>query len=247
MHNVSIKLLCFWLTILCFFVQPIFSFPPKNPIRYSKFNTAVLLQRYYYNQFHSQNLKSGISFLVAYHQEFALHRMKQKNFISIGTEYSYRSFSFQSYYFTQDTFRVYDGKMNYTYQVKAQELNIPILYKHNFSNEVNDVHGLFISLGYIYRISLPTKILVNQDGRFIDEQTLRPKFKIPVLSPFANSYAQLSLGYQNNNPNGKMKMFIECVVRYGFSPILLKTNFSANNLFFGNYFLGINMGFKWRR
>ncbi len=243
----SKKYIQFSIIGIIYFFHSFYCLPPKNPIRHSKFNTAILLQQYYYNTFHSQNLKSGISFLVAYHQEFALHKMKQKNFVSIGIEYSYRSFSFQSYYFTQDTFRVYDGKMNYTYQVKAQECNIPVLYKHNFSNEANDVHGVFVALGYVYRINLPANILVNQDGRSIEETTLRPAFKIPVLSAYANSYAQFSIGYQNNNPNGKMKIYIEGIVRYGFSPIMIKTNFSASNLFFGNYFIGINVGFKWRR
>lgn len=222
-------------------------YPPKNPIRFSKFNVGILLQRYSYNKFHSANISSGISYLMALHQEFTLDGMKQKKFLSIGVEYLYHSFSFNSYYFYADSTKLYTGYMNYNYSVKVNEINIPLLYKHNFSRENNDVHGIFFSVGYVYRIILPGHTSVSYNGREQNSQHIRPEFKIPVLNKYANSYAHLSIGYQKNNPMGKMKMYIELFGRYGFSPFLIQTDYTANNLYFGNYFIGVSIGIKWRQ
>lgn len=220
---------------------------PKNPLRFSKINTGILLQRYYFNSFHSKDVTSGSSFLLGYHQELTLDGIKNKNFFSIGLEYLYQSFSFDSYYFTQDTFRLYNGKMNFSYQVKLNELNIPLIYKHNFSRENNDVHGIYFSIGLVYRIILPSYMSVSSEGRAVNSYDIRPVFKIPVLNPYTNSYFHGSVGFQKNHPQGNMKMFFEIFCRYGFSPVLINTAQSASNLYFGNYFIGVSFGFKWRR
>lgn len=237
--------LVFWLlsvtSILAFYQ------PPKNPIRFSKWTAGVLLQRYYYNTFHSRDVNAGISFMTGFYQEFAVDGMKNKNFVSVGAEYLYQSFSFSSYYFTQDTMMLYNGKMDYRYHLKINELNIPLLYKHSFGRENNDVSSVYFAVGYIYRILLPSSFAVNKDGMNIKLDKFRPEFKIPVLNRYGNSYAHLSIGFQKNNPQGKMRFFVELFARYGFSPIMFKKNYSANNLYFGNYFLGFSVGMKWRR
>lgn len=220
--------------------------PPKNSIRFSKVNMAILLQRYTYNSFHCRNTTAGISFMLGLHQELALNRMKQKNFLSIGIEYLHHSLSFQSYYFYEDSVRLYNGKMEYDYRVSINELGIPILYKHNFSKENNDISGIIFSIGYVYRIMLPGFLSVSYNGIGQNDDRIRPPFKIGVLNQYANSYVHLSIGYQKNNPAGKMKMYIEVFGRYGFSPFLVYTNYTATNLYFGNYFLGVSVGFKWR-
>ncbi|MCX7727913.1 MAG: hypothetical protein N2203_00420 [Bacteroidia bacterium] len=220
---------------------------PKYPIRFSKWNAGVMLQRYYYNTFHSRNLHTGMSFMLGLCQEFALDGMKNKNFFSIGVEYLYQSFSFQSYYFTQDTMRLYNGKMDYVYDVKLSEVNVPFLYKYNFSRENNDVQGIFFSIGYVYRILLPSIVSISHSGIHTSSETLRPTFKIPVLNDYCNSYAHVSIGFQKNNPQGKTKMFVEIFGRYGFSPFYIKTQNTASNLFFGNYFIGMSVGMKWRK
>ncbi len=219
---------------------------PKNFIRFSKCNTAVLLQRYSFNRFHSQNVSAGISYLIGLLQEFTLDGMRQKNFLSIGTEYLHHSFSFNSYYFYLDSVKLYDGKMDYTYHVKVNEITIPLLFKHNFSRENNDVHGIFYSIGYVYRIIIPGSITVSYNGLEQNYEKYRPHFKIGVMNKYSNSYVHMGIGYQKNNPMGKIKMYIECFGRYGFSPFLIKTDYTANSLFFGNYFVGISIGFKWR-
>ena len=219
----------------------------KTPMRFSKLNLAILLQRYYYNTFHSKNLNAGVSFLIGYHQELTLDRIKNKNFFSVGIEYLRQSFSFNSYYFTQDTFRLYNGQMDYLYNVRVNECNIPILYKHNFSRENNDVQGIYFSVGYVYRILLESSMTVKYQGLEQDRKSIRPSFKIGVLNKYANSYVHFNIGFQKNNPQGKMKMYIELFGRYGFSPFLVKTSFTANNLYFGNYFVGVSVGIKWRR
>lgn len=220
---------------------------PKYPVRFSKWNAAILLQRYYYNTYHSRNTNGKISFLIGLHQEFTIDGNKSKNFISIGTEFVYQSFAFQSYYFTQDTLRLYDNRMDYTYRIKINELCVPLLYKHNFSRENNDMQGIYFSAGYVYRILLPSMLFVSKDGQNVDNANFRPEFKIPVLSSYGNSYVHFSVGFQKNNPQGKSRMYAEIFGRYGFSPFYVKTTFSANNLYFGNYFVGCSVGMKWRR
>lgn len=219
----------------------------KTPLRFSKLNVGILLQRYYYNTFHSKNLSAGASFLIGYHQELAIDGITNKNFFSIGIEYLRQSFSFNSYYFTQDTFKLYNGQMDYVYNVRINECAIPILYKHNFSRENNDVQGIYFSVGYVYRILLESSLSVSYQGLEQDRKNIRPSFKIGVLNQYANSYVHFSLGFQKNNPQGKMKMYIELFGRYGFSPFLIKTSFTASNLYFGNYFVGVSVGIKWRR
>lgn len=239
--------LFFCLFVMILYMQALPPYGNKNYLRYSRFNVAILMQKYNYNTYHSTNLSSGLSFLAAYHQEFALNKMKQKNFISIGVEFLYRSFSFNSYYFKDDSIRLYNGNMNYTYYAKINELNFPLLYKHNFSRENNDVHGVYFSVGYVYRVCLPSYIYVNFNGENQDIVKFRPQFKIGVISPNANSYVHVSLGYQKNHPSGKTKLFAEIVARYGFSPIIIKDDYTPNNLYFGNYFLGFSVGLKWRQ
>ncbi|HPQ08973.1 MAG TPA: hypothetical protein PK995_07070 [Bacteroidia bacterium] len=220
---------------------------PKNPIRFSKLSTSILLQRYNYNTFHSSSLSTGISYMIGFHQEFALNKLKQKDFLSFGVEYLYHSYSFRSYYFTQDTFRYYNGQMNYSYSIKQNELCIPLLYKHNFSNENNDLQGIYFQVGYVYRLLLPSTMYVSYDGQNIDVEKFHPTFKNPVVYQNGNSYAHLSIGFQKNNPQGKMKFYFEIFGRYGFSPYFIKTYNTPNNLYFQNYFLGVCFGIKWRR
>jgi hypothetical protein len=220
---------------------------PRHPVRFSKWNTGILLQKYYYNTYHSKNAERKISFLIGLHQEFTIDGNKNKNFISIGTEFIYQSFAFQSYYFTQDTLRLYNNRMDYSYRVRVNELCIPLLYKHNFSRENNDIQGIYFSVGYVYRVLLPSSLDVSKDGQNIDNTKFRPEFKIPVFNNYGNSYVHLSIGFQKNNPQGKSKMYAEIFGRYGFSPFYVKTSFSANNLYFGNYFIGFSVGIKWRR
>lgn len=229
------------------FVKGLVNYPPKSPLRFSKMNVGILLQRYYYNRFHSGGLSAGVSYMVGLHQEFAVDGMKQKNFLSIGVEYLQQSFSFQSYYFTQDSMRVYNGIMDYRYYVRINEFCVPFLYKHNFSRENNDVQGVFYSVGYVYRLLVPGNLSVYKEGMLQDAEDIRPRFKIPVWSIYGNSYLHASVGFQKNNPMGKMKMYAEIFGRYGFSPILIGTSFTASNLYFGNYFVGVSVGIKWRR
>ncbi len=204
------------------------------------------MQKYSFNAFHSRNINSGISYLLAYHQEFTLDKSRQKNFFSIGIEYLYHSFSFDSYYFKNDSVQLYNGKMDYNYLVRMNETGFPLLYKHNFSRENNDMSGIILSVGYVYRVMLPASVFVRYKGIKQENITIRPTFKVPVLSKYANSYAHWSIGYQKNNPAGKMKMYFEIYIRYGFSPFLIQTNYSANSLYFGNYFIGANIGIKWK-
>lgn len=238
-------------SLILLFVEPEFVkgsviYLPKNPIRFSKITAGILLQQYYYNHFHSGNLSAGVSYMIGFHQEFAVDGIKQKNFLSFGAEYLHQSFSFQSYYFRQDSMRVYNGIMNYRYYVSINEFCVPFLYKHNFSRENNDVQGVFYSVGYVYRILMPGKLSVHKEGMQQDAEDIRPRFKIPVWSIYGNSYVQASVGFQKNNPMGKMKMYAEVFGRYGFSPILIYTSFTASNLYFGNYFVGLSVGIKWR-
>lgn len=238
----------FWILHGCAVLIAHPTYPPaKNPIRFSKLNVGILLQRYVYNKFHSANVKPGISYLIAFHQEVTTDRVRQKNFLSAGIEYLYHSFSFSSYYFLLDSVKFYSGNMNYDYYMQAHECNIPLLFKHNFSRENNDVQGIFFSLGYVYRILLPGRLSVSYQSREQHSEDIRPTFKIPVFNKYSNSYAHVSIGYQKNNPMGKMKMYIELFGRYGFSPFLIHTPYTANNLYFGNYYLGISIGIKWRR
>lgn len=224
-----------------------FGHHPKYPIRFSKLNVGILLQRYYYNIYHAKNVNSGISAILGFHQEFAIDGTKNKNFISFGLEYLHQSFSFNSYYFTQDTLRLYNGRMDFTYNVKLNELDIPVLYKYNFSRENNEVQGVYFSVGYVYRLLLPSLLLVSRDFMEITNTSFYPEFKIPVFNKHGNSYVHSGIGFQKNNPQGKLKMYAEIFGRYGFSPVLIKTDYSANNLYFGNYFIGLNVGIKWRR
>ncbi len=217
----------------------------KNAWRFSKVNVGVLYQIYTRNTYHSAEAQYGMSYLFGYHNEFALNKQKQNKFISIGIEWMHHSFSYSSYYFYPDSIKLYTGNMNYRYYASMNELNFPIQYKYCFSRENNDIHGMYFCLGYIYRVTLLSHLSASFKGSEVNSSSLRPPFKIGVLSPYANSYAGISVGYQKNNPLGRMRMFMELYARYSFSPFLINTDYTANSLYFNNYTIGIALGVKW--
>src|SRR6185369_10580856 len=99
---------------------------------------------YSINKNHAQNAVQRMSALVGFKREVHVDR-EYKTFFLFGVDYFFHGVNFQSYYFNQDTLRLYDKSFGYTYSLFIHEINIPLQVKYLFKREDNSLFSPYIA------------------------------------------------------------------------------------------------------
>lgn len=169
------------------------------------------------------------------------HRM----FLHTGAAYQFYGFNMRSYYFDQDTLRLYDKNFNYNYSISMHEIFLPLHFKMAFNKENNSLYSGYFIAGYDLRYLLPAKVNVDQEGSSVHSSTENIKFKLPLLGYSINSGVCFALGWQKNTiNNSRSGFFTELRFRYGFSRLYFHSDYSANSIYFSATQLNLVLGIK---
>lgn len=215
----------------------------KNPHVKTRIGISPVIGIYTPNKNHTSKAKQKMSFCFSIKEEFRLDK-KNKDFIMIGAEYMLHGVSFNSYYFYSDSLKLYNGNMNYKYQLTLHELDFPIQLKHSFQKETNAIFSSYIFAGYVYRWVVASNLKVENNETELVNQEERITFKSPVFNPVNSSFLTAGIGFQKNTPLNYKAVFAELQFRYGLSPFYFYENFAPTSLYTSNHFIYLTVGFK---
>ncbi len=205
---------------------------------------APLISFYKINKNHATTPTQKMSGLISVKEEVRLNQ-SYNMFLSLGAEYMVHGMNFNSYYFKPDTIRLYDGEMSYAYSLYIHELNFPIQLRVSFNRENNAQYSPYMAMAYHFRTLLQGSLKVKQDGNVIEKRAEEITFKNPFLDKKCNSFVSFTVGIQKNNPDkNKMGFFVELSFRYGFSPYLLKDDFTPSSLYITGQHLNLGLGIR---
>lgn len=215
----------------------------NNPIVKTRISLSPVLGIYTPNKNHTSNAKQKMAFCFSIKEEFRLNK-KNKDFLMIGAEYMLHGVNFNSYYFYSDSLKLYNGKMNYKYQLTIHEVDFPIQLKHSFQKETNAIFSSYIFAGYCYRWIVASNLKVDNNGNEIVNQSERTPFKSPAFNSVNSSFLTAGFGFQKNTPLNYKAIFAELQFRYGLSPFYFNENFTPSSLYITSHFIYLTIGFK---
>ncbi|MBL7896409.1 MAG: hypothetical protein JNK50_14020 [Bacteroidia bacterium] len=210
----------------------------------TRITIAPLINFYKINKNHATTPSQKMSGLISVKEEVRLNQ-SHNMFLSLGAEYMIHGMNFNSYYFRPDTIRLYNGEMNYAYSLYIHELDFPLQLRISFNRENNAQYSPYMAMAYHLRVLLQGDLKVKQDGNVIEKKPEKITFRNPLLNEKCNPFVSLTLGIQKNNPDkNKMGFFAELSFRYGFSPYLLKDDFTASSLYITGHHLNLGLGIR---
>jgi len=199
---------------------------------------------YTVNKNHSKAANPKPGAIAGFRKEIRFGR-DYRTFFLWGVDYMFHGLSFQSYYFPQDSLKLYDKKFIYKYSLYVQELHLPLQVKYSFKRENNSLFSPYFMIGYHLRYLLPANLKVTQNGKEIIADHPQMKFKNFLGSEQINAFVSASFGYQKNNTAGsKGGFFVELNYRYSFSSYYFQTDYSASSLFINSSHLTLQLGLK---
>lgn len=205
---------------------------------------APIISFYKINKNHATTPSQKMSGFISVKEELRLNQ-SHTMFLSLGVEYMVHGMNFNSYYFRPDTIRLYNGEMNYSYSLYIHELDFPLQLRISFNRENNSQYSPYMAMAYHFRTLLQGDLKVKQDGNVIEKKTEEITFKNPLFNEKSNPFVSLTVGIQKNNPDkNKMGFFAELGFRYGFSPYLLKDDFTASSLYITGHHLNLSLGIR---
>lgn len=235
------------IAIPCFSSDPIRFFTrseKKSPIARTRIMIAPVISFYKINKNHSSGARQKMSGVFCIKEEFRLNH-QHTMFFSIGAEYFVHGVNFFSYYFKPDSLQLYNGEMNYSYDLYIHELDIPLQLKISFKRENNSLVTPYVMFGYHLRTLLFGMVKVKENGEQIVKKQEDLVFKNPLIGKHNNPFVSLTVGIQKNNPNTtKTCIFAEASFKFGFSPYLLKDTFTPSSLYLNGNHLSIGAGMK---
>jgi len=215
----------------------------KNPRVQTKISVSPVLGFYKANKHHAGKATQKMAFCISLKEEIRIDK-KSKSFIAIGLDYMSHGVKFGSYYFPQDSLKLYNGNLNATYNLTVQELNIPILLKRSFQRENNALLSGYVFAGYSYRVLLKSKLTVSYYGDEVAYDDGNLQFKIPALSKTGSSFLLAGAGFQKNNPNKHKSVYAELQLKYGLSPLYINQPYGPTSLYISSHFLLLTVGVK---
>jgi hypothetical protein len=226
---------------------PPFLFVSKKPtdaIAHTRVMIAPVISFYKTNANHASGAKQKMSGLISIREEWRLNK-KYNFFFSAGLEYMVHGLNFYSYYFKKDSLQIYDGDLDHKYALYMHEIDLPLQIRISFNRENNHLYSPYVVLGYHYRTMVSGSLKVTKDGETVERRSERINFKNPVLSPRSNAFVSFSFGVQQNNPSTtNTGFFAEVSYRWGFSPYLLKDDFTASSLYINGNHLTVGLGYR---
>ncbi len=173
-------------------------------------------------------------------------RTSKQTALLTGLEIFIHGLSFNSYYFSEGSTRLYNGNFDYHYRVYFTELLLPLLFHyHGKSNEKFHTAPYF-NAGYNFRFVPLNYMSVrsNIDGAAPFRNLAGLSFEHPFLYPRGSSFLVFALGGQKNFPTRHKALFIEASFKYSLTRMLINERFTANSLFIRNHHLLLTIGCK---
>jgi len=216
----------------------------KNPIVKTRFGISPVLGLYNANKNHTTGTKPKMAFHFSWKEEIRLDNNNQ-NFLLVGAEYLFHGVNFNSYYFYQDSLKLYTpDRLKYQYSLTMHELDFPIQLKHSFQKETNALISSYIFAGYCFRWLVDSRLKVSENGNEIVNQYEVLKFKNPAFNPVNSSFLNVGAGFQKNTLLSHNAVFAEIQFRYGLSPFYFNESFSPTSLYTSSHFIFVTVGFK---
>lgn len=230
-----------------FSFDPIFLYSSetkKSRIARTRISIAPVISFYSINKNHASAVSQKMSGILCVKEEFRLN-FQHTMFFSIGIEYFMHGLNFNSYYFTPDTLKLYNGDMKYSYSLYIHELDFPLQVRISFNRENNALFSPYVVLGYHFRTMLSGSLTVKENGEQVEKKQEDITFKNPLITNRNNPFVSITAGIQKNNPDkNKMGFFAELGFRYGFSPYLLKDTFTPTSLYMNGSHLFLGLGIR---
>lgn len=151
--------------------------------------------------------------------------------ILVGGDFINENFDFLSYYFAPGYSFLYDGNMIYDHALEIDELQIPIEYKINFSQESRNIKNLYATIGWMFRYVFYNNALITNanSGGFVWEGQNDISSAFQLFTPQGSGIIEASLGYQHNYLRTGNAWFFEIEYKYGASPFIYTGNMKGSN------------------
>lgn len=216
----------------------------NNPIVKTRIGISPVLGFYKTNKNHTSGAKPKMAYHFSLKEEIRLDRNNQ-NFLMIGAEYMFHGVNFNSYYFYQDSLKLYTPeRLKYKYSITVHELDFPIQVKHSFQKETNSIYSAYIYAGYCYRWIIESHLKVSDNGNNLWDRYEPLKFKNPSFNPVNSSFLNCGAGFQKNTSLLHNAVYAEIQFRYGLSPFYFNQSFAPSSMFINSHFLLITVGIK---
>jgi hypothetical protein len=226
---------------------PVWIFVSKkapDAVAHTRVMIGPVISFYKTNKNHASAPKQKMSGILSIKEEWRLNK-KYNFFFSVGLEYMVHGMSFYSYYFKKDSLQLYNGNLDYQYSLYLHEVDVPLQVRLSFNRENQNLFSPYLVMGYHYRTLLTGFLKVKKDGEMVERKTETINFKNPLINPRCNPFVSLTLGIQQNNPSTtNTGFFAEVSYRWGFSPFLLKDDFTASSLYITGNHLTIGAGYR---
>lgn len=215
----------------------------KNPITKTRISVSPVISIYKPNKHHTSNTSQKKAFCFSIKEEIRL-TPENKDFLFVGIEYMLHGLNFNSYYFYDDSLKLYNTNMNYNYKLILHEVDFPIQLKHSFQKETNAIFTSYVYAGYCYRWMIKNNLIVENNGTELINKSENIIFKSPAFNPINSSFLSVGIGFQKNMPLHYRAIFAELQFKYGLSPFYFHENFTPNNLYISSHFLNFTIGYK---
>lgn len=215
----------------------------SNPVYKTRFAVSPVIGIYKTNKNHTAKPQQKLAFNVSVKEEIRLNK-KTTSFLLIGVEYSFHGLNFNSYYFYNDSLKLYNGNMSAKYQLQINEIDIPIQIKQSFQKENNAHISAYVYAGYVYRILASANLKVSNNGAEKFNASEHLKFKNPIFKANDNSFLCFAGGVQKNTLMRHNALFAELQLRYALSPFYFSESFAPTNLVVNSHFVMLTVGIK---
>lgn len=215
----------------------------KTPRVQTKISASPILAFYKANKNHAGKATQKMAFCFSLKEEIRIDK-KSQSFIAVGVDYMLHGVKFNSYYFSKDSLKLYNGNMNATYNLTVQEVDFPILIKRSFQRENNSLLSGYVFAGYSYRLLIKSQLSVSYYGDEVAYDNGNLQFKIPALNKTSSSFLFAGAGFQKNNPNKHKAVYGEIQYKYGLSPMYINQPYAPTSLFINGHFICLTVGIK---
>ena len=210
----------------------------------TRINFGPVVGFYTINQKHAINPTQKMSLLFGFRREWRVDR-DYKTYLQIGVDYFLHGVNFRSYYFGDDTLKLYDRSYRYSYALTIHELNLPIQFKYLFNREDNSLFSPYVTVAYHFRYLLPGQVRVTENGNLIKKDSPDIVFRTPLVNEKMNAFVSLGIGWQKNNLTASRgSFFAELNYRYGFSQYYFEAEYAASSLYVNGTHVSLQLGLK---
>ncbi len=214
-----------------------------NPRVKTRISFSPVIGLYKTNKYHTSGARQKMALCVSVKEEIRLDKQNHC-FFMVGAEYMLHGVSFNSYYFYNDSIKLYNGNMSAKYNLTIHELDFPVQIKYSPKKETNSIFSHYYLAGYCYRWVVASKLNVTNNGNEMIRQSEKINFKNPAFNPVNSSFFNIGMGIQKNTHLTHNAVFAELQFRYALSPFYFNESFAPTSMYINGHFIYLTVGFK---